>query len=111
MKLITESDTIPLDFTGIVESSNGDKSYYVNGELHRTDGPAVEYSNGDKEYWINDLQHRIDGPAVEHCDGYKEYWINGERLTKEQFDNRSNSCHGKTVEIDGKKYKLTLVKD
>ena len=24
-----------------------------NGQLHRTDGPAVIYPDGTKEYWIN----------------------------------------------------------
>jgi hypothetical protein len=27
---------------------NGDKCWYLNGKLHRTDGPAIEYANGDK---------------------------------------------------------------
>ena len=36
-------DLIPLTWT----------SSYNNGELHRTDGPAVEYPNGDKYWWFN----------------------------------------------------------
>ena len=72
-------------------ASNGDKVWWLNGKLHREDGPAVEYSNGDKEWWLND----------------------GE-LTEEEFNERMNpktsSCNGKMVTIDGKQYKLTEVK-
>ena len=49
---------------------NGDKYWYLNGKLHREDGPAVEWSNGSKEWWLNGELHREDGPAVECVDGY-----------------------------------------
>ena len=29
------------------------ETWYLNGKLHREDGPAVERSNGDKEWWLN----------------------------------------------------------
>ena len=32
---------------------NGDKRWYLNGELHRTDGPAVENANGNKYWYLN----------------------------------------------------------
>jgi hypothetical protein len=32
---------------------NGDKYWYLNGDLHREDGPAFETPNGDKEWWLN----------------------------------------------------------
>ena len=35
MKLITESDRMPENFTGIVENKYGDKSWYLNGKCHR----------------------------------------------------------------------------
>ena len=38
-------------------------SYYVNGKLHRTDGPAFESEDGYFEYSINGVNHRADGPA------------------------------------------------
>jgi hypothetical protein len=28
--------------------------WYLNGELHRVDGPACEYANGYKQWWLND---------------------------------------------------------
>ena len=30
---------------------NGNKAWYLNGELHREDGPAVEYADGYKAWW------------------------------------------------------------
>ena len=32
---------------------NGHKEWYLNGTLHREDGPAVEGANGEKEWWLN----------------------------------------------------------
>ena len=33
--------------------SNGTKYWYLNGKLHREEGPAVEYANGDKYWYLN----------------------------------------------------------
>jgi hypothetical protein len=78
-KLLPVKGTVPPDFTGIAEHPNGTKLWYLNGELHRVDGPAVEWDDGSKEWWLNGKQHRVDGPAVEDADGSKEWWLNGQR--------------------------------
>ena len=62
-----------------IEWADGSKAWYINGERHRTDGPAFEYANGDKAWYINGNLHRTDGPAYEGADGSKSWWINGER--------------------------------
>ena len=31
----------------------GTKAWYLNGELHRLDGPAVEFANGDKWWYLS----------------------------------------------------------
>ena len=31
----------------------GNKEWFLNGERHRTDGPAVEFANGDKMWGLN----------------------------------------------------------
>ena len=79
--------------------------------LHREDGPAIEYADGFKSYWIQGKLHREDGPAVVWADGSKEYYIHGKLMTKEEFlaRNKVDSCDGKIVEIDGKKYKLNPI--
>jgi hypothetical protein len=93
-----------------VEYANGTKYWYLNGKQHREDGPAIEYANGDKSWYLNGKLHREDGPAIECADGYKEWWLNGKRLTKQEFLARQqDNCDGKTVEIDGKKYRLQLI--
>lgn len=52
--------------------------WYLNGNLHREDGPAIEWTNGRKDWYKNGLRHREDGPAKEYANGSKEWWINGE---------------------------------
>jgi len=32
---------------------NGTKCWYLNGKLHREDGPAVEYANGTRLWYLN----------------------------------------------------------
>jgi hypothetical protein len=61
------------------ESSDGSKEWYLNGELHREDGPAFEHSDGTKEWFLNGKLHREDGPAVEWPDGSKAWYLNGKR--------------------------------
>ena len=88
---------------------NGDKSWYLNDKLHREDGPAIEYSNGYKVWYLNDKLHRVDGPAVKGSDGYKAWYLDGVKYTEEEFNQKINSCDGKVVEIDGKRYRLNEV--
>ena len=114
MKLITEADRIPDNFTGIVEY-NGTKEWYRNGELHRESGPAIEDANGDKWWYLNGKLHRESGPACEYANGYKCWYLNGIKYTesayKAELSKRSTTppCNGKIVEIDGKKYQLTAI--
>ncbi len=84
---------------------------YDTSKLHKINGPAIEYIDGEKYWYDDDKLHRMDGPAVEYVNGKKYWYINGENLTEEQFNQKTSptNCHNKIVEIDGKKYKLTLV--
>lgn len=59
------------------KNSDEDKRWFLNGKLHREDGPAVEYANGSKYWYINDKLHRVDGPAIERFNGDKLWYING----------------------------------
>ena len=93
-----------------IEGADGDKIWYLNNKLHREDGPAIEGYDGYKAWYLNGKRHREDGPAAEWPDGSKEWYLNGTMLTEAEFMKRTNSCNGKIVEIDGKKYKLTEVK-
>jgi hypothetical protein len=33
-----------------IEWADGTKEWYINGQLHREDGPAIEWANGTKEW-------------------------------------------------------------
>jgi uncharacterized ParB-like nuclease family protein len=58
----------------------GSKAYYLNGERHRVDGPAVIHHDGTKVYYLNGKCHRVDGPAIIYPDGYQSYYINGKNV-------------------------------
>ena len=92
-----------------VEWADGTKEWYLEGKLHRTDGPAFEYANGSKEWFFEGKLNRTDGPAIEWANGSKQWYLEGKQLSEAEFNLRMNpqpSCAGKIVEIDGKKYRL-----
>jgi len=61
-------------------------AYYVNGKLHRDDGPAFIrfYAHGVNQYcyYQNDKLHREDGPAVIR---YARVYKNGDKYKKAIF--------------------------
>jgi hypothetical protein len=61
-------------------NTNGSKVWYLNGKLHREDGPAYEGANGTKYWYLNDKLHREDGPAIEDANGNKRWYLNGKRI-------------------------------
>ena len=67
-------------------TKNGSKHWYLDGKLHREDGPAVEYANGDKIWYLNGKRHREDGPAIEYASGDKFWYLNGVKLTESEFN-------------------------
>jgi hypothetical protein len=40
--------------------SNGTKQWYLNGKLHRIDGPAIEYPNGVKYWFLNGINYSFE---------------------------------------------------
>jgi len=77
-------------------------------------------------YWYKEdgnTSHRLEGPAVEFSDedGGIQYWVDGHYYpTKDEYDRtiaklierpEPDCLDGKIVEIEGKKYKLTAVKE
>jgi|SRR5579859_4154648 len=81
----------------------GTKRWFLNGKLHREDGPAVEYTDGYKAWYLNDELHREDGPAVEFTDGYKDWYYHGELITcssQEEFERLINKKDLPTCETD-----------
>jgi len=70
---------------------NGTKKWYVNGLLHREDGPAIELLNGDKKWYVNGLLYREDGPAIERANGDKEWYVHGIKYTEAEFKDVINN--------------------
>ena len=66
--------------------SNGTKHWYLNGKLHREDGPAVDRIDDYKSWHLNGELHREDGPAIEWANGEKSWWLNDCPLTEEEFN-------------------------
>ena len=58
--------------------SIGSKQWWLNGKLHREDGPACEWGDGSKCWFLNRNLHREDGPAIEYANGVKQWFLNGE---------------------------------
>lgn len=73
-----------------VEYADGGKTWYVDGKLHRLDGPAVEGTlvegaDGYEAWYVDNKRHRLDGPAVEGANGYKAWYVDGKELSKKAF--------------------------
>jgi hypothetical protein len=62
------------------EWARGTKRWYLHGKLHRTDGPAVEWPDGSKRWYLDGICHRTDGPAQEWADGTKLWYLDGKHL-------------------------------
>ena len=94
-----------------VQYPTGTKEWYQNGQRHRESAPAIERADGTKGWYQNNQLHRTDGPAVEYADGRKYWYIKGIQLAEQEFNKKMNppTCNGKTVEIDGVRYKLSII--
>ena len=93
-----------------IEYANGDKFWYLNGQRHREDGPAREWANGTKFWYLNGECHREDGPAVEWDSGSKEWYLNDQKLTEEEFNNRTQTKELTIEQIEQRLgYKIKVV--
>jgi len=81
--------------------NDGTKRWYLNGALHREDGPAVEY------WYVNGIYHRLGGPAIEYPDGGTSWYLNGKLhrvdgpAINHSVDDISWWLHGKLHRVDG----------
>ena len=74
--------------------SDGGTDWHINGRRHRTDGPALTLSAGTQVWYFNDYLHRLDGPAIVDSDDSNvrvHYWIHGNPLTETQFNDITQS--------------------
>ena len=77
----------PVDFTGIIEFTSGNKRWYKDGKYHRLDGPAIEYSDGEKRWYKEGNLHREDGPAIEYPSGASYFYLEEKQYSKINLNN------------------------
>ena len=63
--------------------ANGRQAWYVDGQLHRVDGPAIIGADGSQTWYVDGQRHRTDGPAIIGADGRQAYWIYGKDIAQE----------------------------
>ena len=44
-------------YTGIKECAEGYKEWFLNGKLHRKDGPAIQYVDGTTAWFLNGIEY------------------------------------------------------
>ena len=94
-----------------IKFNNGTECWYLNGKRHRTDGPAAEWADGTNCWFQNDQLHREDGPAIELADGTKRWFINGEEYTEVEFAARTKTKELTVADIEKLLgYKVKIVK-
>jgi hypothetical protein len=83
-----------------IEHAGGSRIWCQNDKIHREDGPAYEESDGTRVWYIYDVRHREDGPAVEFANGTKMWYIKGVRLTLDEFIKRTKKKKFTADEIE-----------
>ena len=60
--------------------------------------------------YLNGKLHREDGPAIECFWGDKRWFLNGEEMTEAEHKKATTkpTCEGKEVEVDGVTYVLKV---
>jgi len=78
--------------------------YYKKGTYiyHNPYGPAY-ITESSTRYFIQGKLHRLDGPAVILPNGEEIYYINGEKLSKEKFE-----MHPERLRFLGKEHLICL---
>lgn len=63
-KFISKKD-VPKNYTGVCRIfERSETQHYLNGRLHRENGPAVINDDGSTAWMWKGMLHRDDGPAI-----------------------------------------------
>jgi hypothetical protein len=65
--------------------ADGSKNWCQHNKLHRTDGPAIENADGTKAWLLDDDYHRTDGPAIEYTSGSMSWYLRGDSLSFDEW--------------------------
>jgi len=74
--------------------SEGCREWFLDGERHRVDGPAIEMECGSTTWYLDGELHREDGPAIDWVDDTKFWYLNGKEFTQEEFEARNKPSSG-----------------
>jgi hypothetical protein len=58
-----------------VELADGSKFWFLNGKVHRKDGPAIEWANGNKDWYLNGELYREEKAVVQWSNDSKRWWF------------------------------------
>ena len=73
-----EPDPYVTDEPTCFTDEDGSQHWYLHGQLHREDGPALIHPDGTIIYYKYGRYHREGGPAYSHPNGTQYWFINGE---------------------------------
>ena len=64
-------------------ASGGEQSFWLEGKLHRTDGPALITREGDQHWYLHGRRHNAEGPAIVKADGRCLFFVDGNPQVRE----------------------------
>lgn len=71
----------------VVGRKGGFKQWYSNGKLHRDGGPALSMTKGCNWWYQHGMRHREDGPAyMNTADNSRTYWLYDKEYTEKEFN-------------------------
>lgn len=73
-----------------IVNCNGVKYWYLNGNIHRKNGPAMELPSGTTIWYLDGKYHRVNGPAVEYTNGVKRWYLGGYLYSESDYWNELN---------------------
>lgn len=71
---------------------DGTRVWYQHGKIHRENGPAIEHPDGGTEWSQNNRLHRTDGPAVEYPTGLRYWFVNGFLINGYRHFQKVSNC-------------------
>jgi hypothetical protein len=111
---------IAFTFPIVIKDANDNETYYEDGDdwwrcEFDANGNETYYENSRNWWWKREYDANGNKTYYENSDGWSkyEYDANGNETYYENSNGdkegipRSQSCAGKVIEVDGKKYKLT----
>ena len=76
---MTEDNNIPV----MEVDEFGNKTWFLNGNLHREDGPAIEWSDGTKCWYLNDEFIVGTSPDIEKALFTLSTYLQDQEVTKD----------------------------